>query len=828
MYAGKRRQRNFKRVRECPKPATTSNPSKRHRERLNGELETVAALLPFDELTLQRLDKLSVLRLAVSYLQIKAHFHACFGVLQNLGACSSHPMATIPVQMGPVPSFQDPHSGMPLIDPLEPLFTHVALRALGGFLLILNENGEIYYVSENIEYYLGFLQRIEIRGRFTELHAVTSSAEVTSTNRQTSRFGLLAVCTPFVPPILLDSVSEDPILKTKHALDLTLLCMDGKFRQLIEADESPVGSYYNLIHPADARYVSEAHSTGFFDVRVVSIDVLVIKNSSSGLMIYRLIGRVSGEPVYLQSSLRVFFKNSKAESIGGTHRILNEVDGLALLEKRSNMKSKYLTFDDTLLQSPRQLSSIANLQQTNPFFENCAKIAYDQLTSNTEGPSLNNIVSVTQSSTAAIEQSQIFTQLADLPSTATSLVPIQNSPSTSSQIERTAMPPPNPFLSAPLLPFAFQDHSTTLATDIRGLTTTLPFPSPATDAEHFWLHVDPSSYYLDYTTHPPVWPAVESHSGLPTELAPPPEYYPAFHGFTMPQAHTLLRTGHELLPRVENDVNRCAATVFPPPEQLDSGSRKLFVLVSLFSILVSSNEPLPVSLIALNSCFRFIPEVRIQIHDDEVAGTESIEFKDDCLRACLRSMIQKDCLLTTSDLKNRPHSKKVENDYLPPSNYYENLCASDPFTNDAIFAETKFDSYRGGEGILRITQNSNAQTKALLVLNGVSENTKIEVSKSSVPLANCYKLKREELSNTKSLLELESDPTGMVINPWTDIDLDLTKKENLEATILVVNNGIVIGCGKLERTDGSTASSSMKFYVNVYMLLLLLSLTVQT
>lgn len=32
------------------------------------------------------------------------------------------------------------------------------LQALGGFLLILNEHGEIYYVSENIEFYLGFLQ----------------------------------------------------------------------------------------------------------------------------------------------------------------------------------------------------------------------------------------------------------------------------------------------------------------------------------------------------------------------------------------------------------------------------------------------------------------------------------------------------------------------------------------------------------------------------------------------------------------------------------------------------------------------------------------------
>ncbi|KAK0425427.1 hypothetical protein QR680_009195 [Steinernema hermaphroditum] len=74
MYASKRRQRNFKRVREPAKPGAATNPSKRHRERLNGELETVAALLPYDATVISRLDKLSVLRLAVSFLQVKAHF----------------------------------------------------------------------------------------------------------------------------------------------------------------------------------------------------------------------------------------------------------------------------------------------------------------------------------------------------------------------------------------------------------------------------------------------------------------------------------------------------------------------------------------------------------------------------------------------------------------------------------------------------------------------------------------------------------------------------------------------------------------------------------
>ncbi|XP_076021859.1 aryl hydrocarbon receptor-like [Genypterus blacodes] len=128
------------RVKAPPAEGAKSNPSKRHRDRLNGELERLAGLLPFPEEVTASLDKLSILRLSVSYLRAKNFFSVAL-TGRNGAAATKNPEGKA----------ADEAEGRLAEGEL-------LLQALNGFVMVLTADGTIFYSSHTIQDYLGFHQ----------------------------------------------------------------------------------------------------------------------------------------------------------------------------------------------------------------------------------------------------------------------------------------------------------------------------------------------------------------------------------------------------------------------------------------------------------------------------------------------------------------------------------------------------------------------------------------------------------------------------------------------------------------------------------------------
>ncbi|NXT83930.1 AHR protein, partial [Zapornia atra] len=180
-----------------PAEGVKSNPSKRHRDRLNQELSRLTGLLPFPEDVRTRLDKLSILRLAVGYLKVKSYLMA---TATDVGDC----MLDEPRAPGGDRQ-TDPQVDGELLPEGELL-----LQALNGFVIAVTGDGHIFYISPTVQDYLGFHQSDLIYQSVYELiHTDDRAAfhhqlhgDVVSGSTQHAADGLLGSVFPFGFPAL--------------------------------------------------------------------------------------------------------------------------------------------------------------------------------------------------------------------------------------------------------------------------------------------------------------------------------------------------------------------------------------------------------------------------------------------------------------------------------------------------------------------------------------------------------------------------------------------------------------------------------------------------
>ncbi|KAM7375493.1 hypothetical protein PAMA_014554 [Pampus argenteus] len=145
MYAGRKRRKPVqKRVKPTPAEGAKSNPSKRHRDRLNSELDRLASLLPFPEDVVSSLDKLSILRLSVSYLRTKSFFSVTLKNQPSNGVTKS----------------SDHHDDSKTSASAEGGVCEgeLLLQALNGFVVVVTAEGIVFFCSHTIQDYLGFHQ----------------------------------------------------------------------------------------------------------------------------------------------------------------------------------------------------------------------------------------------------------------------------------------------------------------------------------------------------------------------------------------------------------------------------------------------------------------------------------------------------------------------------------------------------------------------------------------------------------------------------------------------------------------------------------------------
>ncbi|CAO4370266.1 unnamed protein product [Caenorhabditis nigoni] len=226
----------------------------------------------------------------------------------------------------------------------------------------------------------------------------------------------------------------------------------------------------------------------------------------------------------------------------------------------------------------------------------------------------------------------------------------------------------------------------------------------------------------------------------------------------------------------------------------------------------------------LLECFEFKKNYWIVGH---AFHTSSVQFKDECLRMCLTSSIRKakclsamhvpnddECVISDQNQVTKP-DLFIEND-TPGSftvNFFRNICVDPPDSEGANRFEARLQGYKGGEGIIEFAQTSGRNTQVMVVISGLKENSLYEVALlpggSGEKGGKCHKKARVD-GEEKTIMTLETDHTGMAVEPWRNMDLDIFEENMVGLTAIVVENSsrTIVDCGPIRLASSSSNSSS--------------------
>ncbi|KAG8010475.1 Aryl hydrocarbon receptor, partial [Nibea albiflora] len=345
-----------------PPPAKT-NPSKRHRDRLNVELDRLTSLLPFTEEVRGRLDKLSVLRLSVGYLKVKSFFHAAFqkrspplvsandrngqsvsldGVgfsegdllLQSdvlhqsvldlvhmddreMFRCQLHfalnPNDTnshVGAEDGQQSGSKCPSSSVSLLPQYVPPESSSFLeRSFCCRLRCLLDNSS------------GFLA-LNFTGHLKYLHLQGNTGADGST-APPPHLALFAIATPVQPPSVMEIRTKTLIFQTKHSMDFAPVGIDTRGKLVLgysEIELVTTGSGYQFIHAADMMYCADNH-------------LKMIKTGDSGFTFFRLLTK-TGHWLWVQATARIVFKGGRPDFIIARQKALTNEEGEEHLHQR--------------------------------------------------------------------------------------------------------------------------------------------------------------------------------------------------------------------------------------------------------------------------------------------------------------------------------------------------------------------------------------------------------------------------------------------------------------------------------------------------------------